>query len=627
MCGIAGAVRLSGDRPVDQSRVRAASALLAHRGPDGDGIWVSPSEAACLAHRRLAIIDIGTGQQPMLNRAGTRGLVFNGEIYNYLELREELRRRGECFRTNSDTEVLERIVEREGVDGIAHLRGMFAFAAWDDAARILLLARDRVGKKPVYYHEEDGHLYFASSLRALRNTTNHRWELSVEALDSFIALGYIPAPLTIYKNVSKLVAGSVVEFNAGKKTISRYWDLGGDERQFSGSYSQAVDGLNDALTDATRLRLRSDVPIGILLSGGIDSSLIAALASRLTNKSIETFSMGFDDEAFDETEYAGSVAHALGLRNHRFCLRPSLAVLPEMVRQFGEPFADSSALPMWMLSQQMRERVTVALGGDGGDEGFGGYDWYRTASRLSTIAKAVPPVAARLGCEVLDIAPSLTRGLRLGKLRRLLEVLNGSAAHRFASLRSFANEPETHSIYEGELLERRKAGRTPMLKLEAAYNRCVGPDLRKMRYVDMETYLPDDLMVKLDVASMAHSLEIRAPLLDHEVLRFGLALPAGYIYDERGGKRILRDLLARYIPRGLFDRPKQGFSVPLSRWFRTELRPRMLELVKSERLRSLGLLNAGAVHRLLEEDWAGIRDHSQRLFTLLVLDEWLEHHA
>lgn len=628
MCGIAGAVALTLDARPDVARVRAMSCQIAHRGPDGEGIWIAPSGRACLAHRRLSIIDLSTGQQPMTDEGERFGLVFNGEIYNYCELRDELRAQGATFRTQSDTEVLLRLLARDGVHAIAPLRGMFAFALWDEATSTLTMARDRLGKKPLYYTVHDGSLYFASSLIALRETSPSRWSIDVRAADLFLGLGYVPAPTTIYQGVYKLPAATTLVVRDGELRSTRFWDLAHADAPFEGSFDAAVDQLDGLLETAVSQRLRSDVPLGVFLSGGIDSSLVTAFAARLSPNAVRTFSIGFDDAGFDESGYAARVAHHLGTEHQLFRVRTELLeLLPRVVHDFGEPYADSSAMPTWVLADRTRQHVTVALGGDGGDEGFAGYAWYGSAARLARLSRRVPAFAAAAGEWALGAyrSPAAPGARRIGQLRRGLGVMAfRDEADRFASLRTFVGRDDAALLYAGPLAESRRAGDPARALVADAYRRCEGSPLRRMRYADLSTYLADDLLPKVDVATMAHGLEARAPLLDHEVVRFALSLPDEYLTDERGGKRPLRALLHRHLPSELFERPKQGFSVPLPRWFAGDMRSRVDGLAHSERFRELGWFRPAGLVRLVDEHAAGLRENSQRLFSLLMLDEWLK---
>ena len=629
MCGIAGAVGLRPDARPDPARVEAMSCRIAHRGPDGLGLWVAPSGRACLAHRRLSVIDLVTGGQPMVGRDDAMGLVFNGEIYNYRELRADLRRDGVPLHTESDTEALLRLLERDWTGAIEPLRGMFAFCAWDDRAGRLLLARDRLGKKPMYWVVEDGVLYFGSSLRALRETASRPWTISPAALDAYLTLGYVPAPQTIYEGVHKLPAASLLTVEQGEPRVASYWSLAEADAPFEGSEDDALDQLDALLRESVALRLRSDVPLGVFLSGGIDSSLIAAIAMEQAGAPVDTFTIGMDVAGFDESAAATAVAKHLGTRHHVFPAKPDLlATLPTMVWHYGEPFADNSALATWMLAEASRPHVTVALGGDGGDEGFAGYDWYRTAARLQRMTRVVPAPAFALAgraWEGLSAAAPLARSPRAGQVRRGLAMLGTPAgARRFAALRVQLGAADADDLYAGALREERaRHGAAAQQRLAQLFERSEGSALRRMRCVDIATYLADMLNPKVDVATMAHGLEARAPLLDQEVVRFALTLPDAMVTDGQRGKLILRRLLARYVPPALFERPKQGFDLPLSRWFSGAVEPRIRQLPRSERLMAGGWLRPEGVARLVEEHTSGRRDHGQRLFTLLVLDEWL----
>jgi asparagine synthase (glutamine-hydrolysing) len=626
MCGIAGGIGLTPDARPDPHKVNVMSAAMCHRGPDGSGNWTSPTGRAVLAHRRLAVIDLETGSQPMVAEGSDTAIVFNGEIYNYLELRAKLEDEDVVFNTTSDTEVLLNLFVRRGERCVDALRGMFAFAAWDDRRGRLLLARDPIGKKPLFYTVVDGSLYFASSFAALGEVYRHSPSLDPHALDLFISLGYVPAPHTIHDGVFKLPAASLATLEGSGLRVRRYFTFAETVAPYQGSYENALEQLEGIIQEAVCLRLRSDVPIGIFLSGGVDSSLVAALAARQSESPVDTFCVGFDEEAFDESGFAAAIAGHLGTRHHTLRGKVNLLdTLPEVTRHFGEPYADSSALAVWAIAQHARPFITVALGGDGGDEGFAGYTWYDTAARLSRLASRVPHPAILLGARAAQFAGERLRGVRMvGQAERGLAVLGLSPAERFAALRSFVNAQEAEYLYAGELLERRRAGHDPARSLlVGAYSRASGSDLRRMRFVDIATYLADDLLPKIDVSTMAHSLEARAPLLDPAVLEFGLSLPDNYLVDRHGGKRILRDLLARYIPPWMFERRKQGFSVPLQLWFATSLRPRLDTLADSPAIADLGLLDPAGIRRLAEEHAAGLRDHTQRLFTLLQLNEWL----
>jgi asparagine synthase (glutamine-hydrolysing) len=605
-------------------------ARIAHRGPDGEGIWRSPDGRAVLGHRRLAIIDLVTGQQPMHSHDGRFAIVFNGEIYNYLELRQKLLQDGAAFTTDSDTEVILESYRRRGTESLGAFNGMFAFALWDEERSSLLLARDRIGKKPLYYTTEGGCLYFCSSLAALHATAARRWTFDLDAIDSYLALGYIPAPRTVYREASKLPAATSLMVDDGQLTQSRFWDLAAEPELFAGSAESATDTLDEMLQRAVALRLRSDVPLGVLLSGGVDSSLVAAIARRAVGSSLQTFSIGFHEAAYDETPIARDVARRLGTEHHQYRVHTeTLDGLPEHLRHFGEPFADSSFLPLWALARETRQHVTVALGGDGGDEGFAGYNWYRNAMRIARVQQNVPPALASLIADVVGVSRPMWGGAGSTRVERVAEMLEDrGSSSRFARLRQLLAPTERRRLVAGELAES-AAVRDDLVssELRGMYESCEGSDLRRMRYVDIRTYLADCLMPKADVSSMAHGLELRAPLLDHEIVRYALSLPDHFLHDGKRGKIILRTLVERYLPASLFSRPKQGFTPPVTEWLRTSHAESVRRLAHSERFAALGWFSPRAIDALASEHLAGHRDNGERLFALLVLDEWLKEHG
>jgi asparagine synthase (glutamine-hydrolysing) len=627
MCGIAGGVQFGPEGAPDRDRVTRMTARLAHRGPDAEGQWCGDNGRAAFGHRRLAVIDVAAGAQPMTDESERFTLVFNGEIYNYTELRAELEAEGEQFRTRSDTEVLLALLKRDWDRALERLVGMFAFAVWDSTRQALLMARDRVGEKPLYYSVEGGTLYFASTFDALNGTAQRKNAIDLVGLDEFLTLGYVPAPRTIVHGISKLPAGTQLVADADGVQLKRYWKIDEAQEPFTGTYAEALDTLDHMLWEAVRIRMRSDVPLGVFLSGGVDSSLVAALAARQARHGILTFSMGFAEAAYDETPQAAAVAAHIGSEHRTFQTRfDVLDLLPELVRHYGEPFGDPSALPVWLLAEHTRKHVTVAVGGDGGDEGFGGYNWYGTAARLQRLGRFVPRVFGAFGAGALGRGRSRSAGL--ARLQRGLELVIADDAQRFAALRSFVGNSEADDLYAGDLAVQRRTRPTAWTdRLADIYGESDGTPLHRMRVVDIETYLPDCLLPKVDVATMAHGLEARAPLLDPEILRFALSLPDEWLVNARGGKRILKDVLYRYVPAHLFDRPKQGFSVPLDQWFSGVLRQRVEALPRSSALGDLQVLQREGIAFFLAEHAAGRRDHSQRLYNLLVLEEWLKQNV
>src|SRR6059036_684359 len=495
MCGIAGAVALRDGARLDRERLCRMAGLMAHRGPDGEGSWADPRGRAALAHRRLSIIDIAGGRQPMCSDDGQIALVFNGEIYNYRELRRALSDQGVRFHTASDTEVLLRLYERCGREAVHYLRGMFAFAVWDGTRDELVLARDRVGKKPLFYSLDDESCYFASTLGALHDTDPQARRVSLAALDAFLTLGYVPAPQSIWDGINKVPAGTMLRVSSSGSRSLRYWALEQVVKPFAGRFAEAVDRLEDLLTTSVRLRLRSDVPLGLFLSGGIDSSLVTAIAARHCRGDVSTFSLGFAEAAFDESGYAERIAQHLGTQHRTFTGRPEmLDVLPVLVRHFGEPFGDDAALAVWMLARETRQHVTVVLTGDGGDEGFGGYDSYRTARHLNRLSGVAP-----LMTSLRAVVPGQSAWAR--RIRRRFRILALDEPERFAALRTYMCDDEVQRLYAGDLLQERcDRGDRVSATLAQLYRGGNGSAVRRMRLVDVSTYLADCLMPKIDVA-------------------------------------------------------------------------------------------------------------------------------
>ena len=623
MCGIGGAFAFDGRGRIDAARLSAAAAAMSHRGPDGEGIWTSPDGAVGLLHRRLSVIDVALGRQPLADASEGLVIVFNGEVYNYRELRQELEAKGHRFRTNSDTEVILESYRAKGPACLDDFRGMFAFAIWDRDRRKLFLARDRVGKKPLFTTVHDGTFYFASTLDALRALCPTTRTLDTEAIDDFLSLAYIPAPRTAWVGIAKLPAASKIEVDAAGARQARYWSLDDPRPSFQGTEAQAIDAIDELIQDAVRLRLRSDVPLGVFLSGGIDSSLVTAVAAR-QSKTIETFSIGFDVPEFDESGYAAAIAEHLGTQHRTFQARLDiLDLMPQVVRQYGEPFGDSSSINVWQLSEFTRRHVTVALGGDGGDEGFYGYEWYRRALQIAEMRRRVPPAMARAAGRAMELPGFASATME--KARRALTLLGSSQSQQFGIQRTFINGDDVKSLYRGALAQTRHSrAETAAHWLARLYMDSHGSDLNRMRNVDIQSYLADCLMPKVDVASMAHGLEARAPLLDHRILELAASLPDAWSTNTTTGKLPLRTVLARYVPRHLFERRKAGFSLPLKTWFATSTRPRLERLAERSAIMDLGWFHADGIKRMIAEHARGTRDHTARLYNLLVLEEWVK---
>jgi asparagine synthase (glutamine-hydrolysing) len=612
MCGICGIVSSQGR--ADPERVAAMSATLVHRGPDSFGEYADGPVA--LAARRLSIIDLETGDQPIGNEDGTLQVVQNGEIYNYRELRRELERAGHRFRTSGDTEVLVHLYEEHGDGFAARLRGMFAVAIWDGRRRRLLLARDRFGIKPLYYREADGELAFASELRALP-----RGEIDLEALEAFLAFNSIPAPLTIFRDVRKLPPGHVLAWEDGRARTERFArpapvaadDVRDDDE------AELVEELRARVRDSVRAHLVSDVPVGVLLSGGVDSSLLAALAAEESSEQLRTFSIGFEERTFDEVADARLVAERYGTLHRELVVRPDAALLlPALAEAFDEPFADSSALPTYLVSQLAAGDVKVALSGEGGDELFGGYYTYAAdllAARVGALARLARPLVERLPSS--DAKASFDY-----RAKRYVR-----AAH-LPPLERHHGWKEIFSADARAELTGRRSPFDPVDLLRARYVETVGADeLARLQDVDLGTYLVDDLLVKTDRASMAHSLEARVPYLDTAVTNLALALPTRHKLRGLEKKVLLRKAAEPLLPRRIVHGKKRGFSIPAAAWLRGELEPFARETLSPERLRRQGFFHPEAAARLLDDHVAGREDLSRQLWGLLAFTLWHEHHV
>jgi asparagine synthase (glutamine-hydrolysing) len=612
MCGICGIASSTGH--IDPDRLAAMSRTLVHRGPDSSGELVD--SAVGLAARRLSIIDLETGDQPIANEDGTIHVVQNGEIYNYRELRRELERAGHRFRTHGDTEVLVHLYEEHGDRFADRLRGMFALAIWDAPRRRLLLARDRFGIKPLYYRDAGGELAFASELRALP-----RGEIDLDALEAFLAFNSIPAPLTIFRESRKLPAGRLLLWEDGRARLERFarpapapLDQVRDDEE-----AELVEELRGRLRDSVRAHLVSDVPVGVLLSGGVDSALLAALAADESSEPLRTFSIGFEERSFDELADARRVAERYSTRHRELVLRPNAALLlPALADAFDEPFADSSALPTYLVSQLAAGDVKVALSGEGGDELFGGYYTYAAdllAARVGGVARLVRPL--------VELLPSSSTKASFDyKAKRFVR-----SAH-LPSLERHHGWKEIFSVEARAELTGRESRFDPVDLLRARYSETVGADeLARLQDVDLGTYLVDDLLVKTDRASMAHSLEARVPYLDTVVTNLALALPTRHKIRGLSKKVLLRKAAAPLLPHEIVHGKKRGFSIPAAAWLRGELEPFARDTLAPAVLDRQGFFRPDAVARLLDDHVAGREDRSRQLWGLLAFTLWHERHV
>ena len=617
MCGIAGKFNFDQARPVDRERLTAMATAVAHRGPDADGFYLGDSVG--LGHRRLSIIDLSTGNQPLTNEDRTIWVVFNGEIYNFADVRQELEQHGHRFRTHTDTEVIVHAYEQWGDDAVDRFRGMFAFALWDEPRRRLLLVRDRLGVKPLYYSANAGGVTFGSEIKSLLADPDVPREWSPESLDAYLALGYVPAPRTIYRNVWKLPAGHLLVAENSRVRVRRYWDL-----TFTGDgdptrEAEYVDRLEALVDESVRLRLLSDVPLGAFLSGGIDSSLVVASMVKSHAGRVMTTSVGFDEHAFNELEYARTVARHLKTESHEQMVRPDIVdLLPTLAWHLDEPFADSSAVPTYCVSKAAREHVTVALSGDGGDELWGGYARHRV-ERAEVAARGwLGRRAGRLAGRLAERLPLAVKGARA--LRHLALPPDEAYArkHAYGLFDPWACASIYSSDFAGEVRDA-----DPFVDFRLAWQSCGSPDpLDRALYVDVKTYLVDDIMTKVDKMSMAVSLESREPLLDHRMLEFAATIPSSLKLRNGRSKYLLRKVLERRLPASIVDRPKHGFEAPIGRWLRGPLVPMVDALLTDGRLRDRGIFDERAVDRIWKEHRDGVADHRHRLWSLVMLELW-----
>ncbi|MGH2453072.1 MAG: asparagine synthase (glutamine-hydrolyzing) [bacterium] len=641
MCGIAGWVTNQTWAADSQRALERMTRALAHRGPDDEGFWLDEGAGVALGHRRLSIIDLSPeGRQPMVSASGRYVIIFNGEVYNFMHLRRQLEEAGDRFRSRSDTEVMLAAVSRWGVeDAVRAFNGMFALALWDRQERVLHLVRDRVGKKPLYYGWTGGYFLFGSELKALRQHPAFRGTVDRRALALYLRYGHVPAPATIYQGVAKLPPGTILTLSlrdpAHPPAPRPYWSMSavverGLRDPFVGSELEAVQALEDLLRDAVGLRMVADVPLGAFLSGGIDSPTVVALMQAQSPQPVRTFSIGFHEAGYDEASGARALARHLGTDHTELYVTPreALDVIPSLPGIYDEPFGDSSQIPTCLVSRLARRHVTVSLTGDGGDEFFGGYDRYAATEALWHTTRHWPAVVRRFAATLLTIAPPRTWQsffTRLGRMGPpgIHRHDAGERLHRLAHMMTGRSPEEIYGIvvspWADEVIAVGTDGpaeRSPVLP--AAF-----PDLLAwMMYLDAMTYLPDDLLVKVDRASMAIGLEVRAPFLDHRIIEFAWRLPRGLKVRQRQGKWIVRQVLARHVPAALTARAKKGFGVPVGDWLRGPLRPWVEELLNESRLRSEGFLRPAPIRRVWREHLNGSHNWDARLWHALMFQAW-----
>jgi len=620
MCGIVGLVRNDG-KPIDEGLLARMNEAIRHRGPDEDGFYVNGSVG--LAMRRLAIIDLKSGQQPIHNRDRTAWIVFNGEIYNYLELREKLEKLGHTFYTNSDTEAIVHAYDQYGSDCPKHLRGMFAFAIWDERTQELFLARDRVGKKPLLYAEVNGQLVFGSEFSAILLHPDVSKEIRPEAIDCYLSFMCVPAPLTAYRAIKKLEPGHSLRWRKGEVKTERYWQPD-FSKKLDISEEEAGERAIEILRDAVKVRLMSEVPLGAFLSGGIDSSAVVALMSQESSEKVKTFSIGFEEQDFSELQHAKRIAEHVGADHHEFIVRPdAVEILPMLVEHYGEPYADSSAVPTYYVARETRRHVTVALNGDGGDESFAGYERYIAMGLTEKYRKVPAFFRESLIKEAVNRIPtSPIRKSTVNSAKRLLEVVSKPRVNRYMHWMSVFNEGLKEPLYSDAFREQTDRAFAASF-LDTWFKKANGNGpVDTLLLTDLMTYLPNDLLVKVDIATMAVSLEARSPFLDHHVIEFAASLPERLKLRRLTTKYLLKKVLRRLLPAENLDRRKMGFGVPIGHWFRGKMQPFLREVVLSDKALRRGLFKPEMVKQLVEQHTRSERDYSHQLWTLLMLELW-----
>jgi len=619
MCGIAGFLSLNAERP-DPARLSRMIATLRHRGPDDHGEFVSGP--AALGAARLSIIDVAGGHQPMSIDGGAITVAQNGEIYNYVELKADLERAGRRFQTTCDTEVIAHLYATEGIGAFRKMRGMFAVAIWDAKNGRLVLARDRVGKKPLYYTRRDGALFFGSETKAILAALDEVPRVDAGALLDFFTFGYVAGDRAIFEGMKRLTPGATltIDVRSGVETVQPYWTWPEAAASDTMSRDEAVERLRAEMTDAVRIRLRSDVPLGAFLSGGMDSAAVLALMARQSSRPVKTFTIGFGDPAYDELADARSTAEHFGAEHHEQIVTPDCVRVAEtLAYHYDEPFADASAIPTFHVAELARKHVTVCLSGDGGDELFAGYTPY--ADALARVAPAGPMNIATLRSAVGVVAKLVPVHAR-GKGR--LTIMSHGPEAWFVWRRTVFPDYLLEAVVAGDV--RRQAGALPEQQAVDQVRHSHGTLLSRLQRWDQRHYLPDDILVKVDRATMAHSLEARCPLLDHRVIELAATQSSARHGDSQTTKRLFRDVIRAWVPDAVLSRPKRGFGVPLRRWFHEQMIGWARDILLDAHTSQRGWTNTGEVRALLQQHEEGSRDHAKRIWALVCLELWARQH-
>ena len=654
MCGIAGWINLENNRSQNHSEavLHRMCERMKHRGPDSEGLWLD--ESVALGMRRLSIIDLATGEQPVYNEDRSIVVVMNGELYNFREVRADLEKRGHKFETNTDTEILPHLYEEYGEAMLDEINGMFAFALWDRNKKKLLIARDKFGEKPLYYGVFDNKLIFASELKVLLANPAVKSEINLDSLRQFLSFDYVPAPNSIFQGISKLPAAHFLSFENGEIKTRRYWNLswkkggnprvskgadrqkGGNPRVSKGangangntpSLEKSAEELRELLADAVRMRLISDVPLGILLSGGVDSSTVAAFATQFSTEKVKTFSIGFEEDSFDESKYARQVAKHLDTEHYedKLSVEKAADLISEIGLWLDEPMSDGSLIPTFLLSRFVRKYVTVALGGDGGDEIFAGYPMY-FAHKVSNLYGKIPHVFRNNLIEPLvNSLPVSNKNLSFDyKAKRFVRASKYDLVTRHHSYFGSFSPDEQSKLLSKDVLEKTSndiyKDAKELLEICDAEN-----EIEQMQFLDINFYMAEDILTKVDRASMAVSLEVRAPFLDPRVAQFAASIPLEYKLKGNKGKYILKKAVEPLLPKEILQRPKKGFGIPIAEWLKGRLNPLMHDLLDAKRLKEQGLFDAAFVQKLIKEHETNTASHHKQLWTLLVFQLWFEN--
>ncbi|MFC1667390.1 asparagine synthase (glutamine-hydrolyzing) [Candidatus Omnitrophota bacterium] len=618
MCGICGKVSLHND--INEDLIRRMCNLLKHRGPDDEGIYVA--DGIGLGHRRLSIIDLSSaGHQPMSNEDGSIWIAMNGEIYNFPELRRNLEKKGHVFKSRTDTEVILHLYEDKGIDCVKDLRGMFAFSIWDRTKKRLILARDRLGQKPLFYSFKNGNLIFASELNAILQGEVSR-DIDLASMDDFLNYGYIPAPFSIFKDIKKLPPAHFLIFESGNIAIQRYWSLD-YSKKLELREEEYCERVLDLLKESTKDRLLSDVPLGAFLSGGIDSSVVVGMMAQLMDRPVKTFSIGFEDKSFNETSYARIVSERFGTEHKEFMVKPdALKILPDLVLHFGEPYGDSSSIPTYYLSKLTRQDVTVALNGDAGDESFGGYERY-VANKIAERYRIQSVIFNKLFGRIIKNLPESTHKKdNINRLKRFLNSAGLGSGHRYSRLMSIFNKEERAEAYSDHMKEEIKRNGRENIILREYKIANTGDLVDSTLLVDLMTYMPGDLLPKVDITSMINSLEARSPFLDHRFIEFSARIPSKHKIRGLTTKYILRKAARKMLPDSIIKREKVGFGVPIGRWFRAELKDYAYDVLMSDVFVKRGYFKKRCIKKILDEHTSGKVNNGNKIWCLLNLEIW-----